>query len=233
MKVRSKNIIILAIIALMLNADFIFSQNIQEMFMYQIDGNKYEKTSYDKKDNIISTQIIEAGTVQKKGSKYILPVKIFSYDKDGKLEDTYETNYSCEPSEGKLFMHVFPLSNKENYTNVSIRLLSENNFYPVDMGVKNLLPDISFSMDIEGGVLGFFGANSKINISDRKISNEEIESKNYYIKEKMEINAYMFGFKIKTINYSVKETFNFLTGIIQQEYRKNSGEYFVITLIKS
>ncbi len=228
----SKNIILVAV-AVILNTCSSFSQDTQSMFMYQVDGNKYEKTSFGKKGNITSTQKIEAGTVQKKGSKYILPVKLFSYDEDGKLKDTYETNYSCDPSSGKLFMHVFPLSDIQKHTNVSVRLLSENDFYPIGMRGKDTLPDIFFSMDIESGVLSFFGANSKIKISDRKIFTEERESQNYYIKEKIEIKAYLFGLKINTINYVVDEIFNPVTGIIKQEYKENSGAYFIITLIKS
>lgn len=230
---HSKNFIILVVVALILNTYSTFSQDTQGMFMYQVDGNKYEKTSYNKKGNIISTQKIEAGTVQKKGSKYILPVKIFSYDKYGKLKDNYETNYSCEPSASRVFMNVFPLSDKNNNTNVSVRLLSGNDFYPKGIKVNQELPDIYFSMDIEGGVLGFFGANSKINISDRKISNEAMESQNYHIKEKIEIKAYMFGAKIRTITYSVEETFNPVNGIIKQDYKESSGESFSIILIKA
>lgn len=39
------------------------------------------------------TQKIEAGTVKKNGSNYILPVEILSYDEDGKFKNTNETNY--------------------------------------------------------------------------------------------------------------------------------------------
>ncbi|MEO7087469.1 MAG: hypothetical protein ABIZ51_01605 [Bacteroidia bacterium] len=228
----SKNII-LVVVALILNTCSCFSQDTQGMFMYQVDGNKYEKLNYDKKGSVISKQIIEAGKIQKKGNKYILPVKIISYNEAGKLENTYETNYSCEPSAGKLFIHIFPLSDKQNYTNVSVKLLTEDDFYPIGMSTKNPLPDISFSMNSEGGLLGFFGANSKIKISDRKITNEGMKSKNYHIKEKIEIKAYMFGVKIKDINYTVEEIFNQVTGIVKQEYKESSGEYFVITLVKS
>lgn len=230
---QSKNIIPQVIIALFLNVCSTFSQDTQGMFVYQVDGNKYEKVSYDKKGKILNTQKIEAGIVQKKGSNYLLPVKIFSYDANGKLKDTYETNYICEPSENKLFMHVFPLSDKQKYTNVSVRLLSENDFYPIGKREMDALPDISFSMDIQGGLLGFFGANSKINISERKIFNEEKEPKNYRINEKVEIKAYILGVKIRTINYTVTELFNPVIGILKQEFKESSGELFTITLFQS
>jgi hypothetical protein len=221
----------LLIVLIQLSSHPLVAQQNKQMFMYQVDGNKYEKRSFDNEGGLTSKQIIEAGSVRKMESKYVLPVRISSYDEEGKLEDTYATNYSCDPSSSSLFMIVFPLSDINDNTDVSVRLLSGNDFYPQGIKVNQSLPDISFAMDIEGGVLGFVGANSKIKISDRKIFSKDEESRNYNIKEKVEIKGYVFGFNVRTINYSVEEVFNATKGIIKQEYKKDSGEYFNITLL--
>lgn len=213
----------LFIVFLQLSCHPLVAQQNKQMFMFQVDGNKYEKRSFDKNGKMVSKQIVEAGSVYQKGTKNILPVKILSYDRKGKLKDTYQTNYTCNPLESSLFMYIFQLSDNQSYTDVSVQLLSKNDFYLQGIKVNDALPNISFSMDIEGGVLGFFGANSKIKISGRKILAEESTLQNFRIHEKIQIKAYMFGFNISTINYTVSEIFNTTKGIVKQEYKEDSG----------
>jgi hypothetical protein len=212
----------------------IVAQSTEHGLFSRIEGMKYEKRNYDKDGKLIDYQEIEVGVSRKNGDKYKLPVRISSYDENGTLLGKYELTYSCNPGAGNLFAHVVPLADIENTTHVALQQLSKDELYPAALNVNASLPDISLSMDIEGGLRGFIGAKNQIKIYNRKVVSRESMTQTYQITGQVQIRAYVFGIKVSSVNFTTDETFDLAKGvIINQRYTQTSGEYFTITLVKS
>jgi hypothetical protein len=208
------------------------AQHNKQMFMFQIDGNNYEKKSYDKKGKLKSSQIFKVGKVKKEKEQYSMPLKVYAYDKHGKLKDSAKTEYTCKPSNHQVLMNVFPFAEYSANKTVKIELNNGNEFYPANWETGKDIQEISFELTLEGGVLGAFGTSSKIKIYDRKITTYDSVSNTYTITAKMQIKAYMFGVRMDTIEYTIKETVHPQKGIVTQYFRQSNGEYFTIELKK-
>lgn len=208
----------------------LFAQHNKQMFMFQIDGNNYEKKSYDKKGKLKSSQVFKVGKVKKKQEKYTMPLKVYAYDKHGKLKDSAKTEYTCKPSNHQILMNVFPFAEYSANKTVKIELSSDNEFYPAKWGAGKEIQEISFELSLEGGVLGAFGTSSKIKIYDRKITTYDSVSNTYTITAKMQIKAYIFGVRMDTIEFTIEETVHPQKGIIKQYFKESTGEYFTIKL---
>lgn len=221
---------LLLILLIQLSSKTIVAQGNKQMFMFQVDGNNYTKKSYDKKGKLKSSQIFKVGEVKKDEGLHTMPLKVYSYDKNNKLKDSAETKYTCKPSAGEIFMNVFPFAEFSVNKTVKIELNSGNAFYPATWETGQEIADISFSLSLEGGVLGTFGTSSKIRIYDRKITAHDTLKNTYTITAKMEVKAYMFGLRMDTIEFTIEETVHPQKGIIKQYFKESTGEYFTIKL---
>lgn len=208
----------------------LFAQQNRQMFMFQVDGNNYTKKSYDKKGKLKSSQIFKVGEVKKEKELHTMPLKVYSYDKNNKLKDSSETKYTCKPSAGEIFMNVFPFAEFSVNKTVKIELSSGNAFYPTTWQTGKEIADISFSLSLEGGVLGTFGTSSKIKIYNRKITAYDKLKNTYTLTAKMQVKAYMFGLRMDTIEFTIEETVHPQKGIVKQYFKESTGEYFTIKL---
>ena len=229
-KLTNYRLIVLLLLSILTEAQSLYAQQNKQMFIFQIDENNYTKKSYDKKGELKSSQIFQVGEVKKGKELHTMPLKVYSYDKNNKLKDSSETKYTCKPSAGEIFMNVFPFAEFSVNKTVKIKLSSGNSFYPATWETGQEIADISFSLSLEGGVLGVFGTSSKIRIYERKITAHDTLKNTYTIIAKMQIIAYMFGIRMDTIEYTITETIHPQKGIIKQYFKESTGEYFTIKL---
>ncbi len=206
------------------------AQQEEQMLIFQIDGNKYIKKNYDKDKKLINSQIYKMGEVAKKKGFYTMPLKVYTYDKNDKLKDSSEAKYICNLPAGEIFMNVFSITELKANKTVKIELGSSNKFYPNSWQTGLKIADISFTLKVEGGVLGAFGTNSKVRLYDRKITSYDTLNNTYSITGKMEVMAYMFGLRLDTIDSTIKESVHPQKGIIQQYLKESTGKYFTINL---
>ncbi len=206
------------------------AQQEEQMLIFQIDGNNYIKKNYDKNKKQVSSQIFKVGKVMVTEEKYVMPLKVYLYDKNGVLEDSANTKYTCKPSDSKLLMNVFPFAQFSSNKTVTVELENGTQFYPSELKEGLTIPDIIISLSIDGGVIGSFFSDSQIKISERKIVKVNNEKGTYVVTSKLQIKAYMLGIRVDTINYIVTETISKQKGILEQTFVEDTGEYFTIKL---
>jgi len=221
---------LLAALLLELGSQMAFAQENEQMFIYQVEGKNYTKKSFNKKGDLKSSQIFKVGKVEKEKDQYSMLLKVYAYNEKGVLEDSAETKYTCKPSAKRVLMTVFPFAEFNTNKTVKIELADENISYPDTWTLGMEMADISFSLTLEGGVLGAFGTSSKNQIYNRIISSQDTLENTYTISSLVRVEAYMFGFRLDTIEFTVEETVHPQKGIIKQYFKESNGEYFTINL---
>lgn len=221
---------LLLIMLTQLSSKQLAAQVNKQMFMFQVDGNNYTKKSYNNKNELISSQIFKVGEIKNEEGLRTMKLKVYSYDKNNKLKDSAEIKYTCKPSVGEIFMNVIPFAEYSVNKIVKIELGSNDTFYPTTWQIGKEMDDISFSLSLEGGVLGTFGSSSKNRIYDRKITAYDTLKNTYTITSNIEIKTYMFGLRMDTIEYTLEETIHPQKGIVKQYFKESTGEYFIIKL---
>lgn len=207
-----------------------YSQENKQMLMFQIEGNNYIKKSYDKNGVLKDYNVFKVGELTKGKTKYTMPLKVYGYDKNGKLKDSTKTQYTCKPSEETVLMNILPYAQYSSNKTVTVELENGEGLYPSTWVKGKEMNDISFSLSLEGGALGVVGSGSKVKITERKIKEYNTTQKTYTLSSKVEIKVYMFGVKVNTITYDLDETIHPKKGIIKQYFKESTGDYFIIKL---
>ena len=222
-------LIILLVVLILTETQSLYAQQNKQMFIFQIEGNNYIKKNYDKKGELINSQTFVVGKIRKNKEEYLMSLKTYLYNKKGEFEDSTSTKYSCKPSDNKVLMNIFPFASFSSNKTVKVAL-SNGELYPKNIVEGGKLGQVTFSASIEGGTAGAFGSSTKIKIYDRQIVKVNDNQGTYHITSKVEIKAYMFGIKLVSIAYLVKEIISKQKGILEQTFKKNTGEYFTIKL---
>jgi len=206
------------------------SQTDRQMLMYEIEGNVYVRKSYDKKGDLIASQILKAGNVKKGNEYYTMPLRVYVYDKDGILEDSLDTYYRCKPSDRVILMNIFPFVETNSQKTIEATVIEGDNSYPTNLEPGMGIPDVSFSLSIKGGLAGFLGNNNKIKIYNRKVTSQDKLRNTYTVNYQVQLIIYLFSIKMKTINYSAEEVIDPMIGIISEYYKETNGSYFTLKL---
>ena len=92
------------------------------------------------------------------------------------------------------------------------------------------MEDYTFRLNFEGGAAGFFGTESSVSFTDRKVS--QPKEGVFRISGKMTMKAYVIGIKISTIKYDYSEEFEKEAGIAWQKFTEDNGNYFTVEIEK-
>lgn len=142
----------------------IFGQAIAQqkrMLLFEINNNRYVKYDFDKQGKLSSFQKLKMGSLKKKPGIYKLPVKIYSYLNNGKLEDSTQTAYICKPEEKEILINILPFANINKSNELRVDLLGPNAFYPVDPKPGWKMKELKFEMKITKGFIGFLGGEKQ------------------------------------------------------------------------
>ena len=206
------------------------AQEGKEMLILQMEGNNYLRESFDKSGNVISKDLLKVGKINRFQDKLSVNVKVYNYSKSGNIEDSSETKYTCNPKDEKILMNIFPFAAFSSDKIVKVQLNSKFGLYPSPMKVDLTLDNISFTVLIEGGALGFFGTNSEGTIANRKVVAYNPDSDTYNLTSTITIKSFLFGLNVNTISYVLREQINPNKGVLKQVFKEPSGEYFTVKL---
>jgi hypothetical protein len=207
------------------------AQNTQ-MLLFEIDGNQYKKSNYNKEGELQSYQKLIVGSIEKQADTYQLPVELYSYNAEGELQDSTKTIYTCKPDEQRVLLNVFPFTDYGKGSEIKVDLLDTKTFYPVAPEPGWEMESIEFALKIDKGLVGFLGGKSKIKMYDRHVvPNDTLQSGQYEINSNVDLGVYVLGIKVKGFGYKVLEIVDKDRGIIQQKFTSEDGSYFVIRLI--
>ena len=229
---RKFNITIVFLVLLLLDSggQLIIAQENKQMYMFQIEGNNYIKKSYDKGSGFKGSQIFKVGKIEKEKEKLSMAWKMYSYDKNNHLIDSAVANYYCKPAAGEVLMNIIPFTEFGTNRTVKIELNSGNRIYPSTWLINKPLSDILLSISFEEGVLAKFGTNSKIRIYDRIISAYDKLKNTFTIIAKVEVLAYVFGIRIRRLEFALEETMHPKKGMVKQFFKGVAGDFFTINL---
>jgi len=207
------------------------AQNTQ-MLLFEIDGNQYKKSNYNKEGELQSYQKLIVGSIEKQADTYQLPVELYSYNSEGALRDSTKTIYTCKPDEQRVLLNVFPFTDYGKGSEIKVNLLDTKTFYPVAPEPGWEMKPIEFALKIDKGLVGFLGGKSKIKMYDRHVvPNDTLQSGQYEINSKVDLGVYVLWIKVKGFGYQVVEIVDKDRGIIHQKFTSEDGSYFVIRLI--
>jgi hypothetical protein len=217
----------------LISAHTLHAQQSGEMLLFEIDGNRYEKRDYTSGGELQSFQKFMIGSIEKQPEIYRLPVDLYSYNAEGELQDSTKTIYSCRPEEQQVLINIFPFTDYGKGSEIKVKLLDMNTFYPADPEPGWEMKPLEFEMNIEKGLVGFLGGKSKINMYGRQVvPNDTLQAGQYQINSEVDLGVYVLGIKMKGFGYQVIEIIDKSQGIIWQKFTsRDDGSYFVIRLI--
>ena len=205
-----------------------FSQSDEGMLIFQIDGNRYFRKNFDGNDKLISYQSIEVGSLKKDDQKIEAKLTVVTYDADDNMKGASQTVITCDPEASEVMMGIFPFAGGATNKSLKIELPKSGALYPAGWREKEVLGDYTFQMKFEGGAALFFGTESSVEFSDRKVSQQG--NGVFRISGKMTLKAYVLGIRISTINYDYSEDFEKETGIVRQKFLEGNGNYFTVEI---
>lgn len=205
-----------------------YSQKDESMLITQIDGNRYTRKNYDKKGKLKNYQSIEVGSLKTSAGIMEVKMTVITYSEKNNMKSASQTVIRCDPKAGEVLMGIFPFAGGANNRSLKVELAKKVKLYPQGWRGKTVLEDFSFDLKFEGGAAGFFGTESKVSLTDRKVS--KVNDDLYGISGKMTLKAYVFGIKISTIYYNYFEEIRTGTGIVRQKITETNGNYFTIEL---
>ena len=221
------------VLAGMIPIHTLHAQQPGEMLLFEIDGNRYEKRSYNTKGELQSFHKLIIGSIEKQTKIYRLPVDLYSYNAEGELQDSTKTIYSCQPDEQQVLINVLPFTDYGKGSEIKINLLDTKAFYPVSPEPGWEMDTFEYSLKIDKGLVGILGGNSKISIYERQVvSNDTLQAGQYQINSNVDLNVYVLGIKVKGFRFSVIEIIDSEKGIVWQKFTNSSdGSYFIIRMI--
>lgn len=204
------------------------AQDPEEMLIANIAGNSYVMRNFDKAHQEKDRQRIKAGELRTKGERLELPIIIYSYDANGRVQDSSSTVYSCSPGQKQMLAVVLPFALKRPKSTIKITDVNAPDLYPDQWNGITPLPDRTLKLDIEGGWAGFFGARSEVVYADRLLT--PTGSSTYTISGTLTISSYAWGINVSTIIFKTSESVERKVGLVHLEFRKANGEHSTIEL---
>lgn len=207
-----------------------FAQNDEGMLISQIDGNRYYRKKYDDKGKLKGYQSIEVGSLKINTEEVEAKMTVTTYDKNSNVKGASQTIIRCNPEAGEVMMGIFPFAGGATNKSLKIELPKNNKLYPEGWRGKGVLEDFTFKLKFIGGAAGFFGTESEVSFSDRKVS--QTKEGLYRISGKMALKAYVLGLRISTTRYNYFEEIKIGVGIVKQMFSETNGNYFTVELKK-
>ncbi len=213
------------IIVMILLAWVRVSQGQENMIIEQIAGREIVRTSYNEAGDQISKQEFNISNLNTVKGYLSVEIRILLFDEKEKLTDSYTTVYVCKPNESNILLTVFPFARQNNAEYV-IEASSPGfkELYDFSDNAKKL-NNVSLDMSVKSGLLGFFGSKNKISIRNRNL---EMKSGNYILTSDLILDAYLWGIRVKSIQYHVTEKLSAKRWLAEQKFKNEDDSYFLI-----
>ncbi|QGY45816.1 hypothetical protein GM418_19700 [Maribellus comscasis] len=213
------------IIAMILLAWVRICQGQDNMLIEQIAGRDIIRKGYNEAGDQISKQKFSISNLDTVDGFLSVKIRVSLFDKKDKLTDSYTTDYVCKPDESNVLVTVFPFA-RQNDAEYVIETSSPEfkELYDFSDNAKKL-NDLSVEMSVKSGLLGFFGSKNRISIKNRSL---EMETGNYILTSDLTVEAYLWGIRVKSIQYEVIEMLNAEKFLMRQKFQNKSGSFFIV-----
>lgn len=195
------------------------------MLITQMADSKIIRKSYSANGSLESKQHFRVSGLDTVKGELKTNVKVKLYNEKGALQDQYITNYTCNPHKSDMLLAIYPFA-KQGNASYKIEASSEDfsNLYDFSENSGKLQP-IEITMHFKPGVLGFFGSKNHIRIKDRRL---KVANEKFHLNATLTIKTYMWGIRLNTIHYALKEQFTSDKTLVQQKFKHEDGSYFLI-----
>lgn len=195
------------------------------MLIEQIAGRDIIRKGYNEAGDKISKQKFSISNLDTLKGILSVQIRVSLFDEKDKLTDSYTTDYVCKPDESNVLLTVFPFA-RQNDAEYVIETSSPEfkELYDFSDNAKKL-NDLSVEMSVKSGLLGFFGSNNRISIKNRSL---EMETGNYILTSDLTVEAYLWGLRVKSIQYEVIEMLNAEKFLMSQKFQNKSGSFFIV-----
>ena len=207
-----------------------FTQSNEGMLISQIDGNRYVRKNFDESGKLRSYQSIEVGNLSTSVEKNEAKLTVITYDENDNMKGASQTVINCDPAASEVMMGIFPFAGGATNKSLKVELPKGGKLYPDGWRDRNALGNFTFRLEFEGGAAGFFGTQSQVSFTNRKVT--QPEKSLFRISGKMALKAYVLGIKISTVEYNYFEEIENETGIVYQKFTEDNGNYFTIEIKK-
>jgi hypothetical protein len=197
----------------------------KDMLITQMANSKIIRKSYSANGSLESKQHFRVSRLDTVKGKLKTKVKVKLYNKKGNLQDQYITNYTCNPDKSDMLLAIYPFAKQGNAT-YKIEASSEDfsKLYDFSRYTGKLQP-IEITMHFKSGVLGFFGSKNHVRIKDRRL---KVANEKFLLNSALMIKTYMWGIRVNTIHYDLKEQFNSDKTLVKQKFKYEDGSHFLI-----
>lgn len=200
--------------------------------IYQVDESRYEMRNYDESGKLQFYQIFNTGSVSEKDEMYHLPIEMFSYNKEGEIQDSTKAIYYSKPGERALVFFVYPFTDYSEGTEIKVDLRESSTIYPAEPDTGWQSSPVEFNMFIDKGLTSFLGGESEVRISNRHIvANDTLDNEKYQLNSRIDLQLSLLDVNVKEFYYNVTEIIDKEKGVIRQEFRADDGSYFIVRRI--
>ncbi len=204
------------------------AQGSTEMLIGMIAGNNYTINTTDRRGKEDGWEVVKVGTTRTRAERLELPMDIFSYNEKGRLQDSTRTIYTCTPGERQMVLVLLPFATQRPKSTIRITDVNAPDLYPQKWNGTMALPDRTMSLDIEGGVAGFFGANSKVVYTGRVLTPTGPSS--YRITGTLTVSTYAWGINVSNITFRITEVIDLKVGVVRQDLHRTNGAHTTVKL---
>lgn len=197
----------------------------QNMLIEQIAGKEVVRKAFNAHKELTAKQVFKVGVLQTTRSQLSVQLQVSLFDEKGKLKDKYLTQYTCEPGKSHVLLAVFPFARQGNAEYV-IEASSPGfkRLYDFEADAQSL-PDLNLEMSVKSGILSFFGSKTLLSLTNRRVSKN---GSGFELKSQLKIEAYLWGLKVKTIQYTATEILDIDKGLLSQMFMAEDGSYFLM-----
>ena len=198
------------------------------MFIYDIAGHTYVKKDFNGDSSLTGYQQFQIGGLQKSDSLLRVPVRVRTYNREGKMTDSLETQYICKPEVQTVLLNIITLMPSGGQKTITISRHGKGIIFPAATNTQKRLSNLSFTMELKGGVIGFLGGKTKLAVTNRKIT--RIDSVSYKYSSEISLSVYVLGIRVKQLVYYAEERLDTRHGLTRQILRNKGGSYSIIQI---
>lgn len=193
------------------------------MLIQQLADKQIVRENFNKDGILLDKQVFLISQLRQVGNLYKIEVVTTLYNGADQFKKKYSTTYTCNPEESDILINVFPFSDPSDRR---IRVVAKSTEFQDLYDLQNAsLKDVRLKMQVKSGVLSFFGSKSLVTIKDRV---KEIGQDEVTVSGNFNIEAFLLGIRLKSINYSIKEFFTTDLVLKRQEFTEDNGAYFTM-----
>lgn len=213
----------------------VLAQARSEMPLFLLEGNQYVRQIYDKDGRAQASQTIAVSRVTPTQDGFEIEIKITEDQTVSGSIEPVRTTIRCRAQDANMVMSLL-LAGELSRKRTALIVTGGEIRYPRRPAHGDTLSDVRLEATAEGGLLGFLGGRSRIDLRDRIVQLHPVDgrvpgSTPYTIKEAIRIKVYTLGIKVRERAYRAEEIIAPERGLLSQILRSPDGSYTALVRI--